>query len=135
MQSRHLTLTIAAPRATVFNFLADIENLPDWSDGFCEWIELHCEGWWAYTSLGELLVETMVDDIAGVIDLRLRHVCGWMIMLPVRVRSDGAGGAIVHLACRQATGMPDHDFERLFEALLTGLRRLAVRMQPELAVA
>lgn len=135
MQTRLLTLTLAAPRPAAFNFLADIENLPAWTGGLCEWIELHGDGWWAYTALGELLVETKVDDIAGEIDLSLRHVSGWIAVIPLRVRSDGDGGVIVNAACRQTTGMPDDDYERLFESLLTGLRGLSARFHPELAVA
>ena len=122
MQHRQLTLTLAAPRASAFNFLADIENLPAWTGGLCEWVELHREGWWAYTALGELAVETKVDDIAGEIDLQLRHVAGWMVVIPLRVRTDGEDGAIIHAACRQSPGMRDDDYERLFEALLNGLR-------------
>ena len=135
MQSRHLTLTVPTSRHTVFNLLADIENFPAWSGGFCEWIELHCDGWWAYTSLGEFVVETLVDDIAGVIDLRLRHVSGWVIVLPLRVRGDGAGGAIINVSCRQSPGMPDENYEQLFDAMLAGLRQVAVSSQPVLAVA
>ncbi|AOS43358.1 hypothetical protein Verru16b_00401 [Lacunisphaera limnophila] len=135
MQTRLLTLTLAAPRATAFNFLADIENLPAWTGGLCEWVELHREGWWAYTALGELAVETKVDDIAGVIDLSLRHVSGWSLVIPLRVRSDGEGGALVHAACRQTAGLTDEHYERLFEALLTGLRELPAQLHPELAVA
>ena len=135
MQTRLLTLTLAAPRATAFNLLADIENLPAWTGGFCEWIELHREGWWAYTALGELAVETKVDDISGVIDLSLRHVSGWSIVIPLRVRSDGEGGSLIHASCRQMPGMTDEDYERLFESLLGGLRELPAQLHPELAVA
>lgn len=135
MQTRLLTLTIAASRTTVFNFLADIENLPAWTGGFCEWIELHRDGWWAYTALGELVVETKVDDISGVIDLSLRHVSGWSTVIPLRVRSDGDGGALVHASCRQAPGMADEDYERLFESLVTGLHELPAQLHPELVVA
>jgi hypothetical protein len=135
MQLRLLTLTLAAPRATAFNFLADIENLPAWTGGFCEWIELHREGWWAYTALGELAVDTKVDDIAGEIDLCLRHVSGWTVVIPLRVRSDGAEGSVINAACRQTPGMLDADYEQLFESLLSGLRGLATKLQPELAVA
>lgn len=131
MQNRVLTLTLAAPRTTAFNFLADIENLPAWTGGLCEWIELHREGWWAYTALGELAVETKVDDIAGEIDLRLRHVSGWLTVIPLRVRSDGDGGAIINAACRQPAGLADDDYEKLFEALLSGLRTLAEKLHPE----
>lgn len=135
MQNRLLTLTLAAPRATAFNFLADIENLPAWTGGLCEWVELHRDGWWAYTALGELSVETKVDDIAGEIDLRLRHTSGWQAVIPLRVRSDGDGGAIINATCRQAAGLGDEDYEQLFESLLGGLRSLAAKFQPELAVA
>jgi hypothetical protein len=62
-------------------------------------------------------------------------VSGWMILLPLRVRTDGAGGSIVNLTCRQVSGMTDDDYERLFDSLLMGLRRLSDRVQPELAVA
>lgn len=129
MQARILTLTFAAPRAAIFNFLADIENLPAWSGGFCEWIELHCEGWWAYTAVGEVAVETKVDDIAGEIDLCFNHVSGWMIVLPLRVRPDGEGGCLVSLSCRQVAGLTDEQYEALFAGLISGLRSLPQRMQ------
>ncbi len=135
MQSRTITLTVATPRAVVFNFLADLENLPRWAGGFCEWLELHREGWWAYTALGELEVVTKVDDIAGTIDLRLGHAAGWKIVIPVRVRSDGDGGALVSLACAQPAGLSDEHYERLIESLLAGLRELPARLPRELAVA
>ncbi len=135
MQTRTITLTVAASRDTVFNFLADIEHLPHWTGGFCEWVELHREGWWAYTALGELEVATKVDDIAGVIDLRFGHVAGWKLVIPVRVRSDGDGGALVSLACGQPAGLSDEHYERLIELLLTGLRDFTGRFQAELAVA
>jgi len=135
LPARLLTLTAAAPRLIVFNFLADIENLPAWTGGLCEWIELHREGWWAYTALGELAVESKVDDIAGVIDLKLGHVAGWTMVLPLRVRSDGEGGSLISLACRQSPGLSDDDYEQLFESLLAGLRSLPGRLHTELAVA
>ena len=135
MQTRTITLTVATPSATVFNFLADIENLPHWSGGFCEWIELHREGWWAYTALGELEVASKVDDIAGAIDLRFEHSAGWKLVIPVRVWTDGDGGALVRLACAQPAGLPDEDYERLIELLLAGLRGFVGRSPAELAVA
>ena len=133
METRRLTLTLATSSRTIFNFLADIENLPEWTDGLCEWIELHSEGWWAYSALGELAVETKVDDIAGEIDLRLRHVSGWVAVIPLSVQSDGAVGTIVRLTCRQCAGMSEDDYERLCAAFLAGLRALAVRSRQELA--
>lgn len=135
MQNRILTLTVAASRAAVFNFLADIENLPAWSGGFCEWIELHREGWWAYTAAGELAVESKVDDIAGVIDLRLQHSGGWTIVIPLRVRSDGGEGVLVTAACNQPAGLSDEAYETMFDCLIAGLRQLADRFHAEAVAA
>lgn len=131
MQNRVLTLTVAASRTAVFNFLADIEHLPAWTGGFCEWIELHREGWWAYTAVGELAVESKVDDIAGVIDLQLRHVSGWTLVLPLRVRTDGEDGVLVTAVCNQPFGLSDDGYELLFEVLVAGLRSLAERFQAQ----
>ena len=135
MQIRTITLTVATPRAAVFNFLADLENLPRWSGGFCEWLELHREGWWAYTALGELEVVTKVDDIAGTIDLRLGHAVGWKIVIPIRIRTDGDGGALVRLTLAQPAGLSDEQYEQLVESLLAGLRELPVRLPRELSAA
>lgn len=135
MQTRTITLTVATPREVVFNFLADIENLPRWAGGFCEWLELHREGWWAYTALGELEVVTKVDDIAGTIDLRLGHPVGWKIVIPLHVKTDGDGGTLVRLTCAQPAGLSDEHYEHLIESLLAGLRGLPDRLQRDLAVA
>ena len=135
MQTRVLTLTVAASRAAVFNFLADIEHLPAWTGGFCEWIELHREGWWAYTAAGELAVESKVDDITGEIDLRLRHVGGWTIVVPLRVRSDGEDGVLVTAACNQPVGMADEAYETLVDSLISGLHTLADRFQAQAVAA
>jgi hypothetical protein len=135
MSTRILTLTLNASRESVFNFLADIENLPAWSAGFCEWIELHREGWWAYTALGELAVETKVDDIAGEIDLRLHQTSGLRIVIPLRIRSDGEEGALVTLRCDQPPGLADDKYEELFDALLNGLRSLTERFRAEAVAA
>lgn len=135
MHPRALTLTLAAPRAVVFNFLADIGNLPAWTGGLCEWVELHRDGWWAYTALGELLVETKVDDIAHAIDLRLRHVRGWRAVVPLQIGSDGEGGTVIRLACPRPAGLPEAQYETLFDSLLEGLRSLATRFHTEPAAA
>lgn len=134
MPTRVLTLTVSAPREAAFNFLADIENFPAWTAGWCEWIELHREGWWAYTAVGELAVEAKADDIAGEIDLCLRHVAGWTVVIPIRVRSDQEEGSLVSIAVRQANGLTDDQYELLFESLLTGLRALAQRLGAELVM-
>jgi uncharacterized protein YndB with AHSA1/START domain len=70
MNIHPLTVTVSAPRDTVFNFLADIENLPKWTAGWCERLMLQRGRWWALTSEGEQVVDMETSAGTGVIDLR-----------------------------------------------------------------
>jgi hypothetical protein len=135
MTTHFLILPVAAPRDQVFNFLADVENLPAWTGGFCEWIELHRDGWWAYTALGELEVAVEVDAIAGEIRLGLGHASGRKVVVPLQVRTMADGGAQVSLACAQLPGAADGDPGEFFASLAAGLRGLTGRARPELTAA
>lgn len=64
---RTTVLTVAAPLETVFNHLANIENLPRWAGDFCESLWLGREHWTALTGLGELFVVIEADASAGEI--------------------------------------------------------------------
>jgi len=124
METRIITLSAQAPHDAVFNFLADIENLPAWTGGFCEWLQLQSGGWCAYTALGELSVETKVDDIAWQIDLRLSLNDHWSLVIPLRVQFDGKNAVLITVTCRQPAAMAERDYECWFESLLAGLRTL-----------
>lgn len=124
MRTHMLSLTMDAPAPAVFNYLADIEKFPAWSAGFCERIELHREGWLAYTAFGEVTVETKVDAWAGEIDVRLQQDRVWSLVIPLWVKSDRAGGTVIKAMCRQPVTMSDRDYGRLCEWLLSGLHRL-----------
>ena len=68
MNIRTIAVTVAAPRDTVFNFLADIENLPQWAGAWCERLALERGRWWALTAEGELVVDMETSAGTGVID-------------------------------------------------------------------
>ena len=46
MNIHPLTVTVSAPRDAVFNFLANIENLPKWTGAWCERLMLQRGRWW-----------------------------------------------------------------------------------------
>lgn len=98
MNIRTLAATVAAPRETVFNFLADIENLPRWAGGFCERLYLERGQWKALTSQGELHCEVEADAATGVIDFRFGANAGELSSWPLRVLSLGARSALVTVA-------------------------------------
>lgn len=66
-QARTTVLIVTAPLETVFNRLANVENLPHWADDFCESLWLGREHWTALTALGEMFVVIEADAAAGEI--------------------------------------------------------------------
>lgn len=85
MNIHPLTVTVAAPRDTVFNFLADIENLPKWAGVWCERLALQRGRWWALTTEGEQIMDMETSAGTGVIDLRAGVSPDRFRLLPIRV--------------------------------------------------
>lgn len=85
MNIHPLTITVSAPRDTVFNFLADIENLPRWAGSWCERLALQRGRWWALTSEGEQVMDMETSAGTGVIDLRAGMSPERFRLMPIRV--------------------------------------------------
>jgi hypothetical protein len=122
MQIRTISVSVSASRDTVFNFLANIENLPKWATEFCERLELRRGRWWAYTSRGEMLVELSAHDGTGVIDLCAGPAPDRLGLLPIRVLPLPGGGSLVSVTLVQAAGFSDESFDVLYQGLLAELR-------------
>ena len=127
MNVRTVSLTVAAPRDTVFHFLADIENLPKWATEFCERLELRQGRWWAYTAQGEMLVEAEASAATGVIDLRVGPAEDQLALFPLRVCPLSTGGALVSFTFIQPPGLPDELYERQYQSLLIEMQGLLRR--------
>src|SRR3954470_797426 len=80
-----MTISVAAPRDAVFNFLADIENLPKWAGAWCERLMLQRGRWWALTAEGEQVVDLETSAGTGVIDLRAGPSPERYRLTPIRV--------------------------------------------------
>jgi hypothetical protein len=98
MSIRTLAIAVSAPRDTVFNFLADIENLPRWAHEFCERLYLERGRWKALTSQGELFCDLEAGAATGVIDLRLGPSPEKLDLLPLRVVALSPRRTLVTLA-------------------------------------
>ena len=121
MQIRTVSVAVCSSRDTVFNFLADIENLPKWATAFCEQIELRRDGWWAYTTQGEMIVASDTDDRTGVIDLRLGPSVDELGLFPVRVFPLSDGRTLVSFTFIQAPGISDERYESQYHSLVVEL--------------
>lgn len=85
MNVHPLTITVSASQETVFNFLADIENLPKWAGHWCERLMLQRGRWWALTAEGEQVVDMEACTHTGVIDLRAGPSADRFRHTPIRV--------------------------------------------------
>ncbi len=108
MNIQTFTLTVAASRDTVFNFLADIENLPKWAGEYCEQISLQRGRWWAYTVDGEQVVDMETSAGTGVIDWRAGPLPERMTLTPIRVMTLSTRRTLVTFTLIEA---PDHSPE------------------------
>lgn len=106
MNIRTLAITVAASRDTVFNFLADIENLPRWAGNFCERLYLERGRWKALTSQGELYCDLESGAGTGVIDFRFGLSPDRMSVLPLRVIALGSRTTLVTVAFVEAPEWP-----------------------------
>ncbi len=119
-----LLISVCAPHARVFHFLADIENLPSWAGGWCERIELQRGRWWALTAEGELVMEMETSAGTGVIDLRAGPSLDRMHRTPIRVVALSPRRTLVSILLVEA---PDESAEscvrrlQIFETAVHGL--------------
>lgn len=119
-----LTVTVSASREVVFNFLADIENLPKWSGGYCEGITLQRGRWWALTADGEQVVDMETSAGSGVIDLRAGPLPESMTLTPIRVVGLSNQRTLISFVLIEAPGRGPENFVRrcrIWRAAVAGL--------------
>ena len=127
MNIRTVTILVSASRDTVFNYLADIENLPRWATEYCGRLELRGGRWWAYTSQGEMLVENETSAGTGVIDLRAGPSADRLGLLPIRVLPHSLRTALVTFTSIQPPDVTDERYEQRYQDLLIELAGLVRR--------
>ena len=69
MRSETVTTVLSAPPETVFNYISDIENLPEWATEFARELKREGEDYKVLNGLGEFYFEIQADRVTGVIDM------------------------------------------------------------------
>ena len=118
MNSNTHTLALKAPKAQVFDFLSQIENLPKWATIFCKQLKSLGDGRYkVVTPQGEIFFRIEADRESGVIDMYGGPDEGQMAYWPARVVERPGAGSLFIFTAFQYPGISDQDFTMQCEGL------------------
>src|SRR5215218_6685371 len=117
---RHATVTtvLDALQSDVFDYMADIENLPRWATEFARELKRDDDGYRVVNGLGEFCFEIRADRSTGVIDMLAGPDRGAMAVFPTRAVALPDGRTAYTFTMFQTSGMSDE----LFDAQHASLR-------------
>jgi hypothetical protein len=130
-RSRHISIGIDRPVATVYDFAADPLNLPRWAAGLAgSTVERDGERWFTDSPMGRVAFTFTPHNDFGVLDHDVTLPSGETVYNPMRVISNGDACEVV-FTLRQRPGMTDEDFQHdadLVAQDLAALRSLVEAM-------
>jgi len=114
-----VTTVLDAPQSEVFDYMADIENLPRWATEFARELKRDDDGYRVVNGLGEFRFEIRADRPTGVIDMLAGPDRDSMTVFPTRAVALPDGRTAYTFTMFQTPGMPDE----VFDAQHASLRR------------
>ncbi len=124
MNAHTQTVTIQASPKVVFDFIADIENLPKWAVVFCQGLRREGSRWIVTTPGGELTMRYVTEPRSWSVDMYSSPAGGPEDAAYSRVIPNGAGSEYV-FTFFQTPDISDEDFARQGAALKQELGGLA----------
>src|SRR5262245_20384121 len=117
MLHRTVTAVLDAPKDEVFDYLSEVENLPDWATDFAR--ELRYENGKAkvVNGLGEFFFSIAADRDTGVIDMYAGPTEDELALFPTRVVPLGEARSAYSFTMFKAPGTPDELFESQYQSL------------------
>src|SRR5207249_127944 len=117
MRSETVTTVVDAPHTAVFDFLADIENLPRWATEFARELKRERGDYKVVNGLGEFFFEIRADPATGVIDMLAGPTKDGLAVFPTRAVALSDGRTAYTFTMFQTPGMPDELFESQYASL------------------
>lgn len=121
--TRTLSIFIFSPYATVYEFLSQPENLPQWAQGLGQGIEKGDGAWKVHTPSGVVTMVFANKNDYGVLDHTVHLPDGSEVYVPMRVVKHGTGSEVLFTLFRQPS-MSDADYERDAQSVQQDLQRL-----------
>ena len=119
MRSATVTTVLPAPREAVFDYLSNIDRLPEWATEFARELRREGNDYKVVNGLGEFYFEIRADPATGVIDMFVGPTKEQMAMFPTRAVTLPDRRTAYSFTMFQGADMPDE----LFEAQHASLRR------------
>jgi hypothetical protein len=127
VRNESVTTVLRASRDEVFDYLSDIENLPDWATEFARELKREGDRYKVINRLGEFLFEIRADRETGVIDMFAGPSEEEMAVFPTRAVSLPDGQTAYTFTMFQGPDMPDELFESQHASLRRELENLERR--------
>ena len=131
MRNATVTAVLDAPERKVFDYLADIGNLPEWATEFAREVRREGEDYKVVNGLGEFYFEIHADRSSGVIDMYAGPSKEAMAVFPTRTISLPDGRTAFSFTMFQAPDMPDELFESRRESLNREFANIEQRFSAE----
>lgn len=124
MRSETVTAILPAPRTAVFQYMADIENLPEWATEFARELKRDGDDYKVLNGLGEFYFSIQADPETGVIDMFAGPTKNEMAVFPTRAVALPDGRTAYSFTMFQGPGMPDELFDAQHQSLQRELTNL-----------
>ena len=124
MRNATVTTVLDAPERKVFDYLADIENLPEWATEFARELRREGDDYKVVNGLGEFFFSIRADRESGVIDMFAGPSREQMAVFPTRAVALPGGRTAYSFTMFQAPGQPDEQFEGQYHSLLREFENL-----------
>jgi hypothetical protein len=119
MRSETVTTVLEASPAAVFEYMSDIERLPEWATEFARELRRDGDDYKVVNGLGEFYFTIRADATTGVIDMFAGPTKDSMAVFPTRAVALPDGRTAYSFTMFQGPDMPDE----LFEAQHASLQR------------
>jgi hypothetical protein len=117
MINHTVTAVLDAPKDAVFDYLSEIDNLPDWATDFAQELKYEEGRAKVVNSLGEFYFSIEADRETGVIDMYAGPTEDELTLFPTRVVALAENKSAYSFTMFKAPGMPDELFESQYESL------------------
>ena len=117
MRSQTVTTVLDADQQTVFDYLSDIERLPEWATEFARELRRDGEDYKVVNGLGEFYFAIQADRQTGVIDMFAGPSKQRMAVFPTRAVPLPDGHTAYSFTMFQQPDMPDELFDAQYASL------------------